>query len=77
MFYGLAFFIVLALVAQFVLSPEHSVRARLLVAGAYSLILSGRYLLPQFEVAVLVVQVAFGIALIFVYRWQHPTDSFL
>ena len=77
MYSGLAYLIVLALVAQFVLSSEHSVRTRLLVAGAYALILIAGYLLPRFALAVLLAQVALGIALIFVYRWEHPKSSLL
>jgi hypothetical protein len=72
---GLAYLIVLALVAQFVLSSKHSVRTRLLVAGAYALTLLAGYLLPA--LAVLLALVALGIALIFVYRWEHPKSSFL
>ena len=77
MYSGLAYLIVLALVAQFVLSSKHSVRTRLLVAGAYALTLIAGYLLPRFTLAVLLAQVALGIALIFVYRWEHPKSSLL
>jgi hypothetical protein len=73
---GLAYLIVLALVVQFVLS-KHSVRTRLLVAGAYALILIAGYLLPRFALAVLLAQVALGIALVLVYRWEHPNSSLL
>jgi hypothetical protein len=72
---GLGYLIVLALVGQFVLSPEHSARTRLLVAGTYGLVFIAGYLLPQFALAVLLAQVALGIALLFVYRWEHPKDS--
>jgi hypothetical protein len=72
---GLAYLVVLALVAQFVLSSKRSARTRLLVAGAYALILIAGYLLPRFGLAVLLAQVALGIALILVYRWEHPNSS--
>ena len=75
MYSGLAYLIVLALVAQFVLSSKHSIRTRLLVAGAYALTLIAGYLLPRFALAVLLAQVALGIALVFVYRWEHPKSS--
>jgi hypothetical protein len=74
---GLAYLIVLALVAQFVLSSAHSARARLLVAGAYGLTLFAGYLLPRIALASVLSQVALGIALIFVYRWEHPTGPTL
>jgi hypothetical protein len=74
---GLAYLIVLALVAQFVLSSKHSVRTRLLVAGAYALTLIAGYLLPGFALAAVLALVVLGIALIFVYRWEHPKSSFL
>jgi type III secretory pathway component EscU len=77
MYSGLAYFIVLVLVAQFVLSSGHSTRTRLLVAGTYGLIFLAGYLLPQLALAVLLAQVALGIVLIFVYRWEHPKDSLL
>jgi hypothetical protein len=76
--YGvLAQLVVLALVALFVFSPEHSARKRLLVAGAYGLTLIARYFLPQLALAVLLAQIALGIALIFVHRWEHGPDSIL
>ena len=74
---GLAYLVVLALVAQYVLSSGHSARARLLVAGAYGLTLIAGYLLPRFALAVLLAQVAVGIALILAYRWEHPKSSLL
>ena len=78
MYSGLAYLVVLALVAQYVLSSEHSARARFLVAGAYALTLvAGYLLLPYFALAGLLGQVALGIALIFVYRWEHPTENIL
>ena len=77
MYGGLAMLVVLALVAWFVLSPEHSTRARLLVAGAYGLTFIARYVLPQFALPILLVQLGLGIVLIFVYRWKHGSDSIL
>lgn len=77
MYSGLAYLVVLALVARFVLSAEHSARARLLVAGAYGITFIAGYLLPQFALACLLGQVVLGIALIIVYRWEHSTDSVL
>ena len=77
MYGGLAQLVVLALVAWFLLSPEHSARTRLLVGGAYGLTLIARYVLPQFGLAVLLAQSALGIALIFVHRWEHSTDPIL
>lgn len=77
MYSGLAYLIVLALVAQFVLSSKYSVRTRLLVAGAYAVTLIVAYLLPRFALAVLLAQVVLGIALLFVYRWEHPKSSLL
>jgi len=74
---GLAYLVVLALVARFVLSSEHSARARLLVAGAYGITFIAGYLLPHFALAGLLGQVVLGIALIIVYRWEHSTDSVL
>jgi hypothetical protein len=62
---------------MFVLSPKHSTRTRLLVAGAYGFTLFMRYLLPQFALAVLLLQLALGIALIFVRRWEYGPDSIL
>jgi hypothetical protein len=72
---GLAYLVVLALVARFVLSSEHSARARLLVAGGYGIIFIAGYLFPRFALAGLLGQVVLGIALIIVYRWEHSTDS--
>ena len=55
----------------------HSARARLLVAGAYVLTFLAGYLLPRFTLAVLLAQIALGIALVFVYRWEHPANPIL
>lgn len=74
---GLAYLVVLALVVRFVLSSEHSVRVRLLVAGAYGITVIAGYLFPQFALAGLLGQVVLGIALMIVYRWEHSTDSVL
>lgn len=77
MYSGLAYLVVLALVVRFVLSSEHSVRARLLVAGAYGIIFIAGYLFPDFALAGLLGQIVLGIVLIIVHRWEHSTDSVL
>jgi hypothetical protein len=73
---GLAYLVVLALVARFVLSSEHSTRARLLVAGAYGITFIAGYLF-HFALAGLLGQAVLGITLVIVYRWEHATDSVL
>ena len=77
MYGGLAYLVVLALVVWFLLSSEHSTRTRLLVAGAYGLTFIAGYLFPRFGLTTLLSQVALGIALIFVHRWEHGPDSIL
>jgi hypothetical protein len=76
-FTGVAYLVVLALVVNFVLSSAHSARARLCAACAYGLTFFVGYLLPRFALVGLLGQAALGIALILVFRWEHPRSPLL
>jgi hypothetical protein len=71
----LARLVVLALVLLFVASSTHSARSRLLVAGAYTLTLALAWLLPYHSLAWLLLQLALGITLLIVGRWEHAPDE--
>ena len=67
--------VVLALVLMFVSSPTHSVRWRLVVPAVYLATLLAPRVLFVLAIPSLVAQMALGVTLILVRRWEKGPES--
>jgi hypothetical protein len=67
--------VVLALVLWFVGSPTHSSRWRLVVLAVYLTILLAPRILFKFALPSLLAQMALGVTLILVRRWEKGPES--